>query len=150
MPSARGKRHSPGMADSLVPEDRDHRRRTVLVVDDEQSVRALIAVMLECEGHLVLTAEDGEEALRILGQQHVDLVTLDVMMPGMDGWELGRRLAADPATSGIPRLVVSAAPLSDLEHAPDRALAHAVLSKPFDFATFVDIVEGALGEAAAA
>jgi CheY-like chemotaxis protein len=62
------------------------------------------------------------------------------MMPGMDGWEVAAHLDRDPRTRGVPVVVVSGKPLADLEGAPGRAMAAAVLSKPFDFVTFVDVV----------
>jgi CheY-like chemotaxis protein len=121
---------------------------TVLVVDDEESVRELISVILECQGFRVLTAASGDEALAVCDGEHPDLVTLDIMMPGMDGWEVGRRLAASPRTSDIRRLVVSAKPLSELENDPHRDEVHAVLTKPFDFTTFVEVVDDVLAHAA--
>ena len=133
----------------MLPDQRQPTPPTVLVVDDEQSVRELIAVILECQGYRVLIAEDGATALALAREHHPDLVILDVMMPGMDGWEVGRRLAADPETHDVRRLIVSAKPLAELDAAPDRALAHAVLTKPFDFATFVEIVDRVLAAGSA-
>jgi CheY-like chemotaxis protein len=115
-------------------------RPTVLVVDDEQSIRQLIAVTLELEGLRVLQAEDGLRALEIARAEPVALITLDVMMPGMDGWELAAALDDDPRLRDVPRMMVSGKPLTELERAPGRTRAAAVLSKPFDLAGFVDIV----------
>lgn len=134
----------------VLPAPRPPESRTVLVVDDEASVRDLIAVILECEGYRVLTAADGPAALELAREHHPDLVTLDVMMPEMDGWEVGRQLAADPATADVRRLVVSAKPMAELNAAPGRALAHAVLAKPFDFTAFIDVVERVLAGPATA
>jgi DNA-binding response OmpR family regulator len=61
---------------------------TVLVVDDEESIRFLYREELEDEGYRVITAADGEEALRKIGKEKPDLVTLDIRMPGMDGIEV--------------------------------------------------------------
>ena len=115
-------------------------RRTVLVVDDEQSVRELIAVMLELEGLRVLQADCGAAALEIARAEELHLITLDVMMPDLDGWEVADALDADERTASVPRMMVSGKPLVELESAPGRARASAVLSKPFDFAVFTDIV----------
>lgn len=131
---------------SAIPPQRSPRQRTVLIVDDDRSVRELIAVILECEGYRVLMAECGAAALAIAAEHHPDLVTLDVMMPDMDGWAVGRALADNPQTADIRRLVVSAKPLADLESAPARNLADAVLTKPFDFTTFVAAVNQVLGD----
>ena len=143
MPEMTGKATiSPTLA--AIPQQRTPDETTVLVVDDDKSVRDLIAVILECEGYHVLTAASGAEALSVAAEQHPDLVTLDVMMPDMDGWEVGRHLAENAETADIRRLVVSAKPLAELEASADRSLAHAVLTKPFDFASFVGAIETVL------
>lgn len=114
-------------------------RRTVLVVDDDERVRDLIDCILQIEGYDTMLAADGEQALRLAGEHVPDLVTIDIMMPGMDGWELSRRLREDPATAGVVQVMVSGA-LG--EHpAPDGQPADAILAKPFDFAAFAEVVE---------
>ena len=67
-------------------------RFTILVVDDEESVRFLYKEELEEEGYRVITAEDGEEALRKVRADKPDLITLDIRMPGMDGIEVLHRI----------------------------------------------------------
>ena len=62
----------------------------ILVVDDDNAVRDVVVQMLSANGFGVLTASDGSEALRILGQRSVDLLFTDIVMPGMDGVELAR------------------------------------------------------------
>jgi len=64
--------------------------RKVLVVDDEDSVRELIELYLKKEGFEVIHARDGREALRLNGQHHPDLIVLDLMLPGLDGWEVAQ------------------------------------------------------------
>ena len=115
-------------------------RRTVLVVDDEQSVRELIAVILELEGHRVLQADCGAAALELAAAEDLDLITLDVMMPGLDGWQVADALDADDRTARVPRMMVSGKPLVELQAAPGCSRASAVLTKPFDFAEFADVV----------
>jgi DNA-binding response OmpR family regulator len=66
--------------------------RTILVVDDEQSIRFLYREELEEEGYRVITAADGEEALRKVRRDKPDLITLDIRMPGMDGIEVLHRI----------------------------------------------------------
>ncbi len=121
-------------------------RATVLVVDDEPSIRALIAVMLELEGLRVLQARDGVEALAIARTEELQLITLDVMMPGLDGWEVAAVLDADHRTASVPRIMVSGKPLVELERAAGRPRATAVLTKPFDFAEFTDVVRRVLAD----
>jgi CheY-like chemotaxis protein len=120
--------------------DAEARQKTVLVVDDEAPIRELISVMLELEGHRVLQAEDGNRALEIAAEEYLDLVTLDVMMPGLDGWEVAAAMDADPRLSAVPRLMVSGMAMPQLRAAPGAARASAVLAKPFDFAEFTEIV----------
>ena len=66
--------------------------RTILVVDDEQSIRFLYKEELEEDGYHVITASDGEEALRKVRLEKPDLITLDIRMPGMDGIEVLQRI----------------------------------------------------------
>ncbi len=115
-----------------------------LVVDDEDSIRLLIEVTLQMEGYRVITAADGPTALALAAEHRPDVVTLDIMMPGMTGWEVAQHLGRDPLTRSVPIVVVSGKPMTELESAPDRSLASAVLSKPFDFATFVEVVASVL------
>jgi CheY-like chemotaxis protein len=61
---------------------------TILLIDDEESVRSLFQVALERAGYRVLTAENGKHGLRLLEHQEVDLILVDIFMPGMDGLEL--------------------------------------------------------------
>ena len=80
----------------------------VLVVDDNAANVKLLEQRLRSEYFEVLTANSGYEALEICGREHADVVLLDVMMPGMDGFEVCRRLKADPKTQTIPVVMVTA------------------------------------------
>lgn len=105
---------------------------TVLVVDDTLVNRVALAKGVEHLGHRVLQATDGAEALEVLAAERVDMVLLDLLMPGVDGFEVLRRMGADPELRGIPVLVVSA-----LEETEDVARAIELgaidcLPKPFD------------------
>ena len=82
--------------------------RRVLIVDDEPNLVDAVRLYLEMEGYVILTAMGGQEALDKLRDLLPDLVILDVMMPGMDGWEACRRLREDPATAGIQVIFVTA------------------------------------------
>ena len=83
-------------------------RATVLVVDDEPENRKLLELLLAHEGYLTRTATTGEEALLSIATDPPDLVLLDVMMPGLDGYAVAATLKADPSTAGIPVILVSA------------------------------------------
>jgi signal transduction histidine kinase/DNA-binding response OmpR family regulator len=80
---------------------------TVLVVDDEETVRDLMRRFLAREGFDVVTAADGQEALALARQLHPALITLDVLMPGMDGWSVLQALKADPGLAPIPVVMLS-------------------------------------------
>jgi two-component system, cell cycle response regulator len=80
----------------------------VLVVDDVDVNVRLLEAKLSSEYFTVVTASSGEEALRMARSEHPDIILLDVMMPEMDGFEVCRRLKADPATDGIPVVMVTA------------------------------------------
>lgn len=84
-------------------------RFSVLVVDDEPDKRLLLAFALETEGYEVHTADDGEEGLAAVERHQPDLIITDVMMPRMDGYEMVRRVRANPQTKFIPVIIQSAA-----------------------------------------
>jgi PAS domain S-box-containing protein len=80
----------------------------VLIVDDERHNRQLLEVMLAPEGFVLLTAASGEDALAMVEKQPPDLILLDVMMPGMDGYQVAAKIKGDLATKNIPVIMVTA------------------------------------------
>ena len=95
-------------ARNAVPErDPDLAEKTVLVIDDEPDSRLLLGKFLSECGCQILMAESGEEGLRLARHQAVDLITLDLVMPKMNGWEILRELKRDEKTQSIPVVVVS-------------------------------------------
>lgn len=80
----------------------------ILLIDDHATVRSLIETMLALRGYQVLHALDGKIGLELARQERPDLILLDVMMPGLDGFEVCRRLKADQATATIPVIFLSA------------------------------------------
>jgi putative two-component system response regulator len=105
---------------------------TILAVDDELMNRELIAAILGKEGYSVLYAENGEEALAVLGSRVVDVILMDVMMPVMDGFEAVRRIKANESLKNIPIIMLTA--LSDKNSLKEslRLGANEFLSKPFE------------------
>jgi EAL domain-containing protein (putative c-di-GMP-specific phosphodiesterase class I)/FixJ family two-component response regulator len=81
---------------------------TLLIVDDEPQVRKLLETLLQHEGYQTLSASSGEEALQLVARQPPDLILLDIMMPGMDGYEVASQLKGDETTAGIPIIMLSA------------------------------------------
>jgi DNA-binding response OmpR family regulator len=80
----------------------------VLVIDDEAPIRLLCRVNLEAEGIEVLEAADGRTGLSLAQAEHPDVVLLDVMMPGLDGWRVAEELLEDEDTRGIPIIFLTA------------------------------------------
>jgi CheY-like chemotaxis protein/two-component sensor histidine kinase len=113
-------------------------RGTVLVVDDDGAVRDLMARFLGKEGFRVLTASGGEEGLRLARELQPDVITLDVLMPGMDGWSVLAALKADPDLADIPVVM--------LTMLDDRNLGYALgaadyLTKPIERERLVAVLE---------
>lgn len=83
-------------------------RAQVLIVEDDPEIRELLAVSFEKEGWTLVEAEDGERGLALLAEKKPDCVVLDVMLPGLDGLEVLRRIKADPANAGLPVIMATA------------------------------------------
>ena len=117
----------------------------VLVVDDDDVIRQLITVNLELEGFEVATAVDGQDCLDRVEDVRPVVITLDIMMPRLDGWEAASRLRADPATAGIKVVLLSArAQEADLERG-SRIGVDAYLTKPFDPDELIEVVRRLAG-----
>jgi len=131
-----------------VPIDDEH--PLVMVVDDSATIRELIAMNLELEGFRVCTLPDADACLSYLVEaaggsaELPDIFLLDVVMPGLSGVELTKRLKSDPLTSDIPVMIVSAsAQQRDFEVAR-AAKADGYLTKPFDPDELLDEVASLL------
>ncbi|MBJ7484980.1 response regulator [Brevundimonas sp.] len=124
---------------------------TVLIADDDPTLRAIGAELLSGEGYRVLEAEDGDEALRIVEAEAVDLIVLDMLMPNKDGIEtiieLKRR------RSGVRILAISSGGSMDVDSLLKPALAFGadrVMSKPLRISTFATTIAEMLAETTAA
>jgi CheY-like chemotaxis protein len=111
----------------------------VLVVDDNKVIRQLIRVNLELEGIEVVTAADGAECLDVVHHVRPDVVTLDVVMPRLDGLRTAARLRADPRTRNLPLAIVSACTQYEVDSGLDVGV-DAFLAKPFEPAELVRLV----------
>jgi Response regulator containing a CheY-like receiver domain and a GGDEF domain len=110
---------------------------TVLVIDDEPTARDMITRMLQKEGYSVVTAANGMDGLKLASEMKPDVITLDIMMSGMDGWSVLSKLKADPAVAAIPVVVIT---IID-----DRNLSFALgasdyLTKPIDRERLSDVL----------
>jgi CheY-like chemotaxis protein len=111
----------------------------VLVVDDNKVIRQLIRVNLELEGFEVVTATDGVECLDLVHRVRPDVITLDVVMPRLDGVQTATRLRSDPRTRHVPVAIVSACTPYEVDNGAD-ARVDAFLAKPFEPSELVRLV----------
>ena len=120
--------------------------RTVLIIEDEKLIIVSTQMVLEAAGFRVESAVNGEEGIQKAKSTRPDLVLLDIMMPGIDGWETLTRLKRDPETSGIPVIVFTAR-----EHArghqksPEMGAAD-YSRKPFEPDELIELVEKHIGQ----
>jgi adenylate cyclase len=103
---------------------------TVLVVDDQPPNLRLLDAMLSPRGYRVITASSGEEALELLSSSGIDLVLLDIVMPGIDGYEVCRRIRSEPATEFLPVIMITASGDQEKTRAIE-AGADDFVNKPF-------------------
>jgi DNA-binding response OmpR family regulator len=121
---------------------------TVLVVDDDPVIINLLQVNFEIEGYDVLTAAGGETGIAQARTGHPDVIVLDVMMPGLDGLEVARRLRGDDDTRAIPIILLSAkAQATDV--AAGLAVADDYVTKPFEPLDLLERVKTVLARSAA-
>jgi two-component system OmpR family response regulator len=121
--------------------------RVVLVVDDEADLLFTVTLSLELAGYTVVQAASGEEALAVVEKERPDAVVLDLRLPGIDGWEVLRRLGGGTGRPRVPVVLLSAQ--VDTATA-DRAVelgCHAYLAKPFRPAELTRILESVLAGA---
>jgi CheY-like chemotaxis protein len=123
----------PAMIDLTRPQ-----QKTVLVVDDDPTVRELVSTTLKLEGLDTVTAADGVMATELLARLRFDAIVLDTVMPRMDGLTVLRSIREDPATAEAPVLVLSG--LDDITHLQQAVEAGATgyLTKPFELQAFVE------------
>jgi CheY-like chemotaxis protein len=116
----------------------------VLVVDDELSIRMLCRVNLVASGIEVLEADNGKDAVELVRRERPDLVLLDVMMPDLDGFEVARRLAADPKTREIPIVFLTARAGEADRRLGEQLGGVGYVVKPFDPVKIGNLVEEVL------
>jgi len=119
----------------------------VLIIDDDPDIRFLAIKILRKEGHTIVEADSGIEGWEKIREEKPDLILLDIMMPGEDGWEICRKLKGSDATRDIPVIMftVRASNLS-VERSLDYAHADAQINKPFRIAEFIKTIDKVLGK----
>ena len=105
---------------------------TILIVDNENRNRLLLEAMLKPAGYVTLIAATGEEAFALIAKHMPDLILLDIMMPGVDGYQVARTIKDNPATSSIPIIMVTAHVGRDIRLAGLKAGAEEFLTTPVD------------------
>jgi DNA-binding response OmpR family regulator len=106
-------------------------RPVVLIADDDPDILELVSLTLERDGYDVAQARNGEEALRIAAERRLHLAVLDLMMPGIDGYEVTRRLRANDPDGTLPVLILSAFAEDRQAALALAAGADAYMRKPF-------------------
>ena len=115
-------------------------------MDDDEVIRQLIEVNLTLEGFEVITAVDGQDCLDKAALLKPDVITLDVMMPRLDGWVTATQLRSNPETAGIKVVLITARAQEDDRNRGEQIGVDAYLTKPFDPAEMIRVVR-ALAEA---
>lgn len=114
---------------------------TVLIIDDAVHIRRLVARMLEQAGFITLEAADGEQGLRVLKAQKPDVVTCDISMPLMNGYEFLTAARKDPETRNIPIILITALGQEEEVVRATQMGADAYLTKPFSSTNLVETIQ---------
>ena len=122
--------------------------KTILVVDDEPTIRMLVAASLDGNGYRILEAADGTEALDLARREQLDLVLLDIAIPGVDGFEVCRRLKAEVAPH-MPVLLLTGFDQQSHRERASQVGADGFVAKPFSPAALVTLIEHTLAAPAA-
>lgn len=119
----------------------------ILLVDDEPEILYLVRMMLERGGYEVVEAKNGDECLEKLQRTTPDLILLDIMMPGLDGWEICRKIKNDRETKDIPVVMLTVRTSEDsIKKSFEYAGCDAHINKPFDRKHLLDIIGEFLGK----
>lgn len=118
----------------------------VLIVEDEPELRMALRVRLSASGFECETAENGRQALSVIGRWRPDVVVADLLMPVMDGYALCRHIRENKQLAGLPVLVLSAVPRHAISRQPPLQ-ADRILHKPFDSAELLSAINELLGSA---
>lgn len=121
-------------------------KQTVLVVDDDPLILRVVATVLNLEAYEVSTVESAAEALAHLRSSSCDLMVSDVMMPGMDGFELCERIRSDPEHAGLPIILLTARDSDVDRRRGASAGGDAYLTKPFSPLELIDEIERLLDD----
>ncbi len=117
----------------------------ILLVDDEPDIIFTTKVMLEKSGYKVMTATNSDECLEEMAKDQPDLILLDIMMPGISGWETCKKIKEDPKTKNIPVAMFTVRTSEDsVQKSKEYAHADAQINKPFKMEELLELVKGLL------
>jgi CheY-like chemotaxis protein len=120
-------------------------KKTILVVDDEQDVLSVLRAGLASNGYSIITAIDGEHALTLASSKQPDLIILDILMPGMDGPEVDRKLKDNPKTKDIPVIFLTSLYTKEEEHTSQYTAGNNMMfAKPYEMDDLLEGVESAI------
>jgi len=105
-------------------------RGVVLIVEDDEDSRFVYSAILEDNGFSVTTATSGDDGLRLARERHPQAILMDVSIPGMDGWSVTAHLKNDPATAGIPLIIITAHAFPEDVRRAEKVGCDAFLTKP--------------------
>ncbi len=120
--------------------------RKILVVEDEPETNFILMQMLQVSGFETKTVYDGRGALAMVAAEKPDAVLLDIMMPGIDGWEVCRRIRANPETAKVGVVFVTAYGGNDLDERAAKVGADVVLRKPVGLGQVIGAISEVLGK----
>jgi DNA-binding response OmpR family regulator len=120
--------------------------KKILVIDDEPEMVDMLRIRLEDEGYGIITALNGEEGLKKAEGERPDLVLLDILLPGMSGLEVAKRLRESKATKNIPIIMVTALIGGDAMRTGLKSGAAYFISKPFDPEELLTQIKSAIGD----
>jgi CheY-like chemotaxis protein len=121
----------------------------ILLIEDDPIARRLVELQLSTEGYELVTAPDGLRGLKLISEDPPDLVLLDLMLPGLDGFEVLSRIRSDPKTKDLPVVVVSAKSRPTDTDTAKRVGASAYVTKPYTREELVELIASLLGESGA-
>ena len=118
----------------------------ILIVEDDETLAKMYQKKLEYEGFLVQTAFSGEDGLKAVSEDKPDLILLDIMMPGIDGFAVIKKLKADDKSKDIPIIILTASGAKDLERKCMALGVEEIIQKPYESSYLLERIAFYLGE----
>lgn len=119
--------------------------KKILFIEDETDQVMVIQARLEANGYDVVSAADGEEGLKKVYEEKPDLILLDLVIPKLDGFEVCKKIKADPQVSNIPVMIITAVGMKDLDRLCHEMHADDFVKKPYEATDFMQKVKKLIG-----